>query len=85
MKKTEKKYINQLGEFVKNKVKFYELDATIQSYVIRNSGIDLNDVSLVHINNQYVFDKGNLSEGSYFYKLNNGDESIKTGKFFIAY
>lgn len=34
----------------------YELDATIQSYVIRNSGIDLNDVSLVHINNQYVFD-----------------------------
>ena len=39
----------------------------------------------VSTNNQYVFDKGNLSEGSYFYKLNNGDESIKTGKFFIAY
>lgn len=34
----------------------YELDASIQSYVIRNSGIDLKDVSIVHINNQYVFD-----------------------------
>lgn len=34
----------------------YEQDATIQTYVIQNSGIDLVDVSIVHINNQYVFD-----------------------------
>lgn len=32
----------------------YELDATIQYYTITNSGIDLKDISIVHINNQYV-------------------------------
>ncbi len=32
----------------------YELDATIQYYAITNSGIDLKDISIVHINNQYV-------------------------------
>lgn len=32
----------------------YELDATIQYYAITNSGIDLIDISIVHINNQYV-------------------------------
>ena len=34
----------------------YINDATIQSYVIRGSGLDLVDVSIVHINNQYVFE-----------------------------
>ena len=32
----------------------YEMDATIQYYAITNSGIDLKDISIVHINNQYV-------------------------------
>ena len=32
----------------------YELDATIQYYTIVNSGIELKDISIVHINNQYV-------------------------------
>jgi len=29
-------------------------DATIQYYTIKNSGIDLKDISIVHINNKYV-------------------------------
>ena len=33
MKKTENKYINQLGDFVKNKEKFYDLDETIQTNI----------------------------------------------------
>ena len=32
----------------------YELDASIQYYCITNSGISLKDISIVHINNQYV-------------------------------
>ena len=32
----------------------YELDATIQYFAITNSGIALKDISIVHINNQYV-------------------------------
>ncbi|MDA9986690.1 DUF2779 domain-containing protein [Crocinitomicaceae bacterium] len=32
----------------------YEMDASIQYYAITNSGIDLKDISIVHINNQYV-------------------------------
>ena len=32
----------------------YELDASIQYYCISNSGIDLKDIYIVHINNQYV-------------------------------
>ena len=32
----------------------YELDATIQYYAISNSGLDLKDISIVYINNQYV-------------------------------
>ena len=32
----------------------YEKDASIQYYAITNSGIDLVDISIVHINNQYV-------------------------------
>lgn len=32
----------------------YELDAAIQYYTIINSGIDLKDIFIVHINNQYV-------------------------------
>ncbi len=31
----------------------YELDATIQYFAITNSGIELEDISIVHINNQY--------------------------------
>ena len=34
----------------------YELDAAIQYYCITNSGVDLKDISIVHINNQYVKD-----------------------------
>lgn len=32
----------------------YIFDAAIQYYTITNSGIDLKDISIVHINNQYV-------------------------------
>jgi hypothetical protein len=32
----------------------YELDASIQYYCITNSGIDLKDIYIVHINKQYV-------------------------------
>lgn len=32
----------------------YHLDATIQYYTITNSGIDLKDISIVYINNQYI-------------------------------
>ncbi|GGG51725.1 DUF2779 domain-containing protein [Bizionia arctica] len=32
----------------------YVIDAAIQFYTIVNSGIDLKDISIVHINNQYV-------------------------------
>lgn len=32
----------------------YELDATVQYYVITNSGINLQDISIIHINNEYV-------------------------------
>ena len=32
----------------------YRLDAALQYYVIKNSGIDLADISILHINNQYV-------------------------------
>jgi hypothetical protein len=31
----------------------YQLDATIQYYAITNSGIDLQDISIVYINNEY--------------------------------
>lgn len=31
----------------------FELDAAIQYYTIVNSGIDLKDISIIHINNQY--------------------------------
>ena len=34
----------------------YIKDATIQYYTITNSGIDLKDISIVHINNQYTKD-----------------------------
>ncbi|MDB4716976.1 DUF2779 domain-containing protein, partial [Flavobacteriaceae bacterium] len=34
----------------------YIKDAAIQFYTITNSGIDLKDISIVHINNQYVKD-----------------------------
>jgi len=34
----------------------YVLDASIQYYTIVNSGIDLKDISIVYINNQYVKD-----------------------------
>ncbi|MDC0956590.1 DUF2779 domain-containing protein [Flavobacteriaceae bacterium] len=34
----------------------YIKDAAIQYYTIKNSGIDLKDIAIVHINNQYVKD-----------------------------
>ena len=34
----------------------YVKDAAIQYYTITNSGIDLKDISIVHINNQYIKD-----------------------------
>jgi Domain of unknown function(DUF2779) len=36
----------------------YINDAAIQFYTIVNSGIDLKDISIVHINNQYIKDGG---------------------------
>lgn len=32
----------------------YELDATIQYYAITNSGVDLKDISIIYINNEYI-------------------------------
>jgi len=43
----------------------YELDATIQYYAITNSGIDLKDISIVHIDNTYVLD-GELDVHQFF-------------------
>jgi hypothetical protein len=43
----------------------YIKDAAIQYYAITNSGIDLKDISIVHINNQYV-KKGNIDINELF-------------------
>ena len=43
----------------------YIKDAAIQYYTIINSGIDLVDISIVHINNQYVLD-GDLDINQFF-------------------
>ncbi|MBW6481669.1 MAG: DUF2779 domain-containing protein [Vicingaceae bacterium] len=43
----------------------YELDATIQYYTITNSGINLKDISIVHINNKYV-KKGSIDVNKLF-------------------
>ncbi len=32
----------------------YIIDAAVQYYVLKNSGLDIDDVSIVHLNNQYV-------------------------------
>lgn len=41
----------------------YQLDSSIQYYVISNSGIKLEDISIIHINNQYLKnDKLNLNQ-----------------------
>ena len=40
--------------------KTYVKDAAIQYYTIINSGIDLVDISIIHINNNYILD-GNLN------------------------
>ena len=48
---------NPLPFFKKSSTKVsdtYIKDAAIQYYTITNSGIDLKDISIVHINNQYV-------------------------------
>ena len=40
-------------------------DAAIQYYTITNSGLNLEDISIVHINNQYVL-KDNIDVGQFF-------------------
>ena len=50
---------NPLPFFKKSSTKVsdtYIKDAAIQYYTITNSGIDLKDISIVHINNQYTKD-----------------------------
>lgn len=43
----------------------YILDAALQTYLIRNSGIELDDISIVHINNEYVR-MGNIDVKQFF-------------------
>ncbi|RYY38459.1 MAG: DUF2779 domain-containing protein [Chitinophagaceae bacterium] len=45
----------------------YVTDAALQYYVIRNAGIELRDIFIVHINSDYVR-RGNLSVSELFYK-----------------
>lgn len=52
----------------------YINDATIQSYVIGQCGINLKDVSIVHLNNQYVFD-GELNINQLF-SINSVKEQV---------
>jgi hypothetical protein len=49
----------------------YHLDATIQYYAITNSGIELKDISIVYVNNQYV--KNGLINVKQLFKI----ESVK--------
>lgn len=43
----------------------YRMDASLQYYVITNSGIDLKDIAIVYINNQYV-KRGSLNVNELF-------------------
>ncbi len=43
----------------------YLLDASIQYYVLLNCGIEINDISIIYINNQYIRN-GNLNTQSLF-------------------
>jgi len=52
----------------------YLTDAAIQYYVITNSGLVLEDISIVHINNQYV--KGDTLDLSKFFKTKSVKERI---------
>jgi len=45
----------------------YIYDAAVQYYVLKNSGLDISDVSIVHLNNQYVR-KGELNTQELFTK-----------------
>lgn len=51
----------------------YIHDASLQSYVLTNCGIDLKDISIVHINNRYVRN-GDLDIGQLFSAVSIKDE-----------
>ncbi len=48
-------------------------DAAVQVYILMNSGIDLKDISIVHINNQYV-KNGAIDVQQLFTKVSVWDE-----------
>jgi CRISPR/Cas system-associated exonuclease Cas4 (RecB family) len=46
--------------------KIHLSDVAIQYYVLKGSGLDINRVHLLHINNQYVYDGNNLDFEGFF-------------------
>ena len=51
-------------------------DVAIQYYVLQGSGLDINRVYLLHINNQYVYDGNTLDLESFFSSTDVTDEAI---------
>ncbi len=60
----------------------YVLDASLQYYVITNSGIALSDISIVHINNQYIR-KGKL-DVEQFFNIESVHDAVLENQEFIA-
>ena len=60
----------------------YVLDASLQYYVITNSGITLSDISIVHINNQYIR-KGKL-DVEQFFNIESVREAVLENQEFIT-
>ena len=56
------------------------LDASVQYYVIKNSGIDLNDISIVYLNNQYI-KQGDLELDQLFNKDSVLDKVLEQQNF----
>jgi len=57
----------------------YRLDASLQYYVIKNSGIELNDFFILHLNNQYVR-KGQIKSEKLFTPVSVFRDCVKNEK-----
>lgn len=71
---------------VKSSVKIsntYLLDASLQYYVITNSGIDLDDISLVTVNPDYIR-KGKIEPSAFFSVTSVKNEALKNQERIIA-
>ncbi len=51
-------------------------DVAIQYYVLKGSGLDINQAYLLHINNQYVYDGNNLDLEEFFSSSDVTDEAL---------